>query len=225
MCGRFTIAVSHEDLLLRFSIAEAIDLFHSARYNVAPMQMTPAVINDGKRNRIDQLRWGLIPSWAKDGSMAGKMINARAETVLDKASFKNLIYRKRCIIPADSFYEWKNVNEKKQPMRIMMRDECIFSLAGLYDTWINPVNGQRLGTFTIITTKPNRLVEEVHDRMPVILSREKEGIWLDRGNTNMDEILDLLQPYPAEEMIAYPVSTLVGNVKNDSPECIEMVRG
>lgn len=225
MCGRFTITVPNEDLLLRYSIADPMDPFHYPRYNIAPLQMVPAIINDGTKNRLGQLRWGLVPSWAKDENSAGKMINARAETILQKASFKNLIYRKRCIILADSFYEWKNVNGKKQPMRIMMKDEHIFSMAGLYDTWVNPENGQKLSTFTIITTKPNRLVQEVHDRMPVILHRENEGIWIDRTNSNIGELIDLLQSYPAEEMKAYPVSRMVGNVKNDVPECIEMVQG
>lgn len=221
MCGRYTITVSFEELLQRYYIDDTTVPFHRPRYNVAPMQMVPAVINDGRQNRIGQLRWGLVSSWAKDESMAGKMINARAETLLEKASFKKLINRKRCIIPIDSFYEWKKVNGKKQPMRIMLKDESIFSLAGLYDTWVNPTNGEKVSTFTIITTNPNQLVADVHDRMPVILSRENEGSWLDRENANIGELLDLLKPYPAEEMTAYPVSTMVGNVKNDVPECIE----
>jgi putative SOS response-associated peptidase YedK len=152
--------------------------------------------------------------------MAGKMINARAETLLQKPSFKHLISRKRCVIPADSFYEWKRAGGKKQPMRIMMKDGRVFSLAGLYDIWTNPATGEKLGTFTMITTSPNELVAEIHSRMPVILDREGEAMWLDRSNTDGEALMELLRPYPAQEMKAYAVSPIVGNVKNDGPECI-----
>lgn len=220
MCGRFTLTVPHEDLLERFGIVEFTDGFHSPRYNVAPTQMVPAVIYDGVNNRFGLLRWGLIPSWAQDGSMAAKTINARAETLLEKPSFKKLIERKRCIIPADSFYEWKQDNGKKLPVRILMKDERIFGLAGLYDTWIDPSSSQKVHTCTIITTKANPLVKEIHDRMPVILHREDEAIWLDRANSTLADVIDLLQPFPAEHMKLYPVSATVGNVKNDGPDCI-----
>lgn len=223
MCGRYTLTVSNEALIERYSIHGVTNSFHTPRYNVAPMQMVPAVIHDGEQNRLGQLRWGLVPAWAKDEKLASRMINARAETILQKVSFKNLVGRKRCIIPADSFFEWKNINGRKQPMRIMMKDERVFSLAGLYDTWINPANGEKVSTFTIITTIPNSLVEEVHDRMPVILDRDDEVRWLDRNNHNVAELVSLLKPYPADEMMVYPVSPMVGNVKNDLPECVKRI--
>lgn len=224
MCGRFTLTASFEDLKIRYSIHDVVEPFHHARYNVAPMQMIPAVVHDGEKNRLGQLRWGLVPSWAKVESMAGKMINARSETLLEKASFKILVHKKRCLIPADSFYEWKKVGGKKQPIRFMLRDESVFSLAGLYDVWINPANGQKVKSCTIITTTPNPLVAEVHDRMPVILMGDDEQLWLDRSNTNTEKLISLLKPYPQEVMRAYPVSTKVGNVKNDTPDCIAAIK-
>jgi putative SOS response-associated peptidase YedK len=220
MCGRFTITLSIEELMLRYYIDRKTNRYHTPRYNVAPSQMVLAVINDGERNRIGELQWGLIPSWATDQKIGNKMINARNETLLEKASFKNLIYRKRCILPADGFFEWKKQNGKKQPMRITMKDKSIFSMAGLYDTWQRE-DGIKISTCTIITTKPNHLMRDIHDRMPVILKKEDEEVWLNRSNTNAEELLSLLAPFPAEEMYAYPVSPIVGNVRNDTPECIE----
>ncbi|MEW9668081.1 SOS response-associated peptidase [Ammoniphilus sp. 3BR4] len=223
MCGRFTLTVTLEELMLRFGVAEWAGTIYQPRYNIAPMQMIFAIVNDGKKNRLGQLRWGLVPSWAKDEKMAGKMINARSETILEKASFQSLIHRKRCIVPADSFYEWKVANGKKHPIRFMVRGEDIFSLAGLYDTWINPADGQKVSTCTIITTSPNPLVADVHNRMPVILKKQDEAKWLDRSNTSIEELVSLLTPYPQEGMYAYPVSPIVGNVKNDIPDCIAKV--
>src|SRR5699024_11032815 len=138
--------------------------------NVAPMQWIPAVIHDGKKNRLGSLRWGLVPYWASDQKMASRLINARSETLLERPSFRKLVYRKRCLIPVDSFYEWKEIHGKKQPIRFMLKDRSIFSLAGLYDSWECPETGQKLHTCTIITTSPNSLIESVHDRMPVILN-------------------------------------------------------
>ncbi|MFD2445949.1 SOS response-associated peptidase [Bacillus sp. CGMCC 1.16607] len=224
MCGRFTLTITFEELMERYAIEEQRTPFHRPKYNVAPMQQVPAIINDGNKNRLGELRWGLVPSWAKDDKSAGKMINARKETLLEKPSFKNLVYRKRCIIPADSFFEWINVEGQKRPIRFMKRDESIFSMAGLYDTWINPSNGEKTNTCTIITTTPNNLVSPIHDRMPVILKKEDEQKWLQRNEVNVNELLRLLMPFPAEEMKAYPVSTLVGNVKNEGPECIERIK-
>lgn len=223
MCGRYTITITFEDLVLRYSAVYTNIPFHEPRYNVAPMQAVPAIIHDGRHNRIGPLRWGLVPSWAKDQSMASRMINAKAETLLEKPSFKHLVSGKRCVIPVDSFYEWKKVGGAKQPMRFMLKDESIFSLAGLYDSWINPDNGEKVSTFTIITTTPNRLVAEVHDRMPVILKREDEALWLDRHHTNSSQLMKLLQPLPEEDMMCYPVSAQVGNVKNDDSSCIERI--
>jgi putative SOS response-associated peptidase YedK len=224
MCGRYTVTMTYEELVVRYFIEEANSPFYQPRYNVAPMQVVPAIINDGSRNRLGPLRWGLVPNWAKDQSMAGRMINSKSETLLEKPSFRNLVYRKRCIIPADSFYEWKSFGGKtKQPMRFLMEDERIFSMAGLYDSWVNPDDGEKVSTFTIITTTPNDLVSDVHDRMPVILKQEDEAVWLDRQNTDAGLLLSLLKPYPEQEMKRYPVSNIVGQVKNDTADCIAKV--
>ncbi|QDX94699.1 SOS response-associated peptidase [Brevibacillus laterosporus] len=218
MCGRFTLFVKPDDLKERYSLEE-IPFELIPRYNIAPTQHITAIINDKGRNRIGQLKWGLIPSWSKDEKMAYKMINAKAETIREKPSFKKLFIRKRCIIPADGFYEWKKIDSDKQPMRIMMKDEGIFSLAGLYDTWTSP-EGVRINTCTIITTKPNTLMADIHDRMPVIIKREDESLWLNRDVQDGELLESLLLPFDEEQMKAYPVSKMVGNVRNDLPECI-----
>ncbi|WEK54763.1 MAG: SOS response-associated peptidase [Candidatus Cohnella colombiensis] len=220
MCGRYTVVVSIEELMLRYMSELPTNRYHTPRYNVAPMQQVLAVVHDGKRNRLGELRWGLVPAWASDDRLGSKMINARAETILEKASFRTLIGRKRAIIPADGFYEWKPYGAKKQPMRITMKDEAIFSMAALYDTWTSP-EGQKVSTCTIITTTPNDLMADIHDRMPVILRPEDEAFWLDRSNADTAGLTSLLRPYDAAAMRAYPVSSIVGNVKNDTAECIE----
>lgn len=219
MCGRYTITVTMEELIAYYLTEQPSIPFHTPRYNVAPGQMIPAIVHDGERNRLGQLRWGLIPSWAKDAKFAYKMINARAETVQERPAFKTPFQRKRCLIPADGFFEWKKIGSgNKQPMRIILRSRQMFSFAGLYDTWLSP-EGERINTCTIITTTPNELVASIHDRMPVILSRKDEAVWLDQEQS-LDTLQSLLQPYPADDMHAYPVSKIVGNVKNDRKECI-----
>lgn len=150
------------------------------------------------------------------------MINSCAETLQEKPAFRRLFERKRCMFPADVFYEWKQMDKEKQPMRITMRDGELFAFAGLFDTWTAP-DGQKLHTCTIITTRPNEVVADIHDRMPVILRREDESIWLDREKYDADLLQSLLVPYDAYQMRAYPVSTIVGSPKNDIPECIEEV--
>jgi putative SOS response-associated peptidase YedK len=188
------------------------------------MQQVMAIIHDGEHNRMGELRWGLVPSWAKDEKIAGKMINARSETLLEKPAFKKLIHRKRCLIPADGFYEWKKEGTAKQPMRIVLKDRQLFGMAGLYDTWMRE-DGAKISTCTIITTAPNRLMEPIHDRMPVILRQEDEPVWLNRNNQDAGQLMSLLKPYDDHEMSAYPVSSAVGNVRNDSEDCIAEVPG
>ncbi|MGZ4107008.1 MAG: SOS response-associated peptidase [Tumebacillaceae bacterium] len=218
MCGRFTLTVTPDQLQLRFD-AESLTFEFEPRFNIAPGQPIAAVIADKGQRRIGQLRWGLVPFWAKDEKVGYKMINAKSETVQEKPAFKSPFLRKRCIIPADGFYEWQKTESGKQPMRIVMRDEAIFGLAGLYDTWTAP-DGSKLHTCTILTTRPNELMSPIHDRMPVILRREDEAIWLDREKQDAELLQSLLVPYPQEEMRAYPVHSMVGNVKNEVPECI-----
>ncbi len=221
MCGRFTLVTDPEKLTSRFQLQE-IPFDLKPRYNIAPGQPIPAILADGGRRRIGQLRWGLVPSWAQDEKIGYKMINARAETLQEKPAFRRLFERKRCMIPADGFYEWKQMDRGKQPMRITMRDGEQFAFAGLFDTWTSSA-GQKLHTCTIITTRPNEVVADIHDRMPVILRQEDEDLWLDRERFDPELLRSLLVPFDPREMRAYPVSSLVGNPKNDVPECIEEV--
>ncbi|BBH19660.1 putative SOS response-associated peptidase YoqW [Paenibacillus baekrokdamisoli] len=223
MCGRYTITVSLEELMLRYWIGETTVPFHKPKYNVAPGQMIMAIISDGEKNKLGELKWGLVPSWADDPKISNKMLNARSETVWDKPAFKQLIRRKRCIIPADGFYEWRKDEVGKQPMRITLRDRSLFSMAGLYDTWLTP-EGHKLSTCTILTTEPNELMLPIHNRMPVILSQENETIWLDRSLQDQQHLNALLKPFPAQLLEAYPVAAAVGNVANDNAACIEPIR-
>ncbi|WP_019123730.1 SOS response-associated peptidase [Brevibacillus massiliensis] len=221
MCGRFSLFANPLDFMSEFEI-DQLPFDWNPRYNIAPGQMIPAVIADGGKRRAGQLRWGLVPSWAKDEKIGYKMINARAETLQEKPAFRRLFEKKRCIIPADGFYEWKQLDKGKQPMRITLKDDGLFAFAGLFDTWTSPA-GENVHSCTIITTKPNELVAEIHDRMPVILKKEDVGTWLDRERYDTDLLQSLLVPYDAEQMMAYPVASTVNSPKNDLPECIEEV--
>ncbi|XEC96990.1 SOS response-associated peptidase [Paenibacillus tarimensis] len=219
MCGRYTIAVSLEEMMLRYMIGETSVPYHRPKYNVAPGQMVMAIIYDGSANRLGELKWGLIPPWAEDERIGSRMLNARAETVMEKPAFRGPFMRKRCLIPADGFYEWKKSGGSKQPMRIVMKHRSLFSMAGLYETWIAP-DGRKISSCTILTTNPNELVAPIHDRMPVILKPEDERLWLDRGIRDAQLLRQLLEPYPADEMEAYPVTAAVGNVRHDDPDNI-----
>jgi putative SOS response-associated peptidase YedK len=220
MCGRFTITVTLEELLIRYLAERHMVQFHRPNYNIAPTQMVPAVINDGEANRIGLLKWGLIPSWAKDPKIAFQTINARAETIAEKPAFRTAIRRKRCLIPADSFYEWQKEGATKKPMRIMLKSGELFSMAGVYDTW-KDAEGNLVHSFSIVTTTSNELMTDIHDRMPVILRPEDESLWLDRSVTEPEMIRHIMGPYPADQMKAYPVSPRVGNVKNNDEDLIK----
>ncbi|MDT3426379.1 putative SOS response-associated peptidase YedK [Paenibacillus forsythiae] len=223
MCGRYTITVSMEELMRIYNTPDMTIVNYAPKYNAAPTQYIPAVIGSGPGNRIGQLRWGLVPSWAKDDKSGGKMINIRAETLTSKPSFRRLLSSRRCVIPADGFYEWQNLGSAKQPMRILMRDGSVFSMAGIYDIWVD-TEGKKLATCSIITTEPNELTAEIHNRMPVILRPEAVDPWLDRSNQDADRLAKLLKPYDPGEMRAYPVSAKVGNVRNDSRDLIDEVQ-
>jgi putative SOS response-associated peptidase YedK len=222
MCGRFTITDPIDAILDRYYASIADGLEYRPNYNAAPMQYIPTIIGSKDGNRLGSLRWGLVPTWAKDEKIGNKMINARAETIAEKPAFKRLISSKRCIIPTNGFYEWRKDGSNKQPMRILMKDDSIFSLAGLYDTWTDP-DGNKLSTCTIITTEPNSLMEDIHNRMPVILRPEDEGKWLGRDNDDVQSLLGLLKPYQASEMRAYEVPKEVGNVRNNNEGLINEV--
>ncbi|WP_188591193.1 SOS response-associated peptidase [Paenibacillus silvae] len=215
MCGRLTITDPLEAIMERYlaSIAEGFE--YKPNYNAAPMQYIPTIIAGKDGNKLGALRWGLVPSWEKYDKIGNKMINARAETLAEKPAFKRLISSKRCIIPTNGFYEWKKEGSGKRPMLILLKDDSLFSLAGLYDTWIGP-DGNKLSTCTIITTEPNSLMEDIHNHMPVILNSDDEAEWLARNNEDVQSLLSLLKPYQASEMRAYEVPKEVGNVRNNN---------
>ncbi len=192
------------------------------RFNIAPAQMAPVVVVQGGETLLKPMRWGLIPFWAKDPGIGNRMINARAETLNEKPAYRALIKRRRCLVVADSLYEWQKLpdSKAKQPMRILLRDESVFGFAGLWDRWTS-VDGSELETFTIITGEPNELVAPIHNRMAVILPVDHHSQWLDTQFQDTGSLSALLKPYPAGEMKAYPVSTRVNNPKLDDPECIE----
>ena len=231
MCGRFTLTSNMDELQARFDF-EARDLVFRPRYNVAPTQDVVAVLGDRDnpgQNRAELMRWGLIPFWAKDPKIGARMINARAETVAEKPAFKNALRKRRCLILADGFYEWRKEEKGKTPMYIVFKagvfksgvskSRAPFAMAGLFETWKSPED-ELVRSCTIITTSPNSLMEQIHNRMPVILPRDAETTWLDQQVEDQEALTSLLVPYPAEQMEAYVVSTLVNSAKNDFPECL-----
>jgi putative SOS response-associated peptidase YedK len=219
MCGRFTLTVNPADLRDTFSEYIFPPKF-GPRFNIAPSQPVLAIPNDEK-NTADFFIWGLIPMWAKDPSIGNRLINARGETVAEKPSFRGSFKYKRCLILADGFYEWKANSGKKTktPYFIHMKDRKPFALAGLWDSWEGP-DGSSIKTCTIITTTPNELMEHLHDRMPVILHPRDYAKWLDVSPQTPENLLPLIKPFPADEMSAYRVSTLVNKPANDSPELL-----
>ena len=224
MCGRFTLTATFEEIIDRFDIQSFLEEeLYSPSYNIAPSQSVLAVINDGRVNRMGFLKWGFIPPWAKDLSIGNKMINARAETISEKPSFRNAFKKKRCIVIADSFYEWKRHEDKtKTPMRIKLKSNELFAMAGIWEGWKSP-DGKTLYTCSVITTGPNELMKDIHDRMPVILKREDEKIWLDPGISDTTRLKPLLVPFDENEMETYEVSSLVNSPKNNSIELIQKI--
>ena len=216
MCGRFTLTTPTEVVAAHFEVPDPPLL--SARYNVAPSQVI-AVVGlkpDGRRRGIALLRWGLVPNWATSPNQEPRPINVRAESVRYK--FGDILREKRCLIPGDGFYEWKTEGKKKLPRRFTLKSGEPFAFAGLWDTWRD--EKQKLVTCCLITTEANDLVSAVHDRMPVILSREHYVEWLD-SETPEERLTALLKPYPADEMLMTAASTAVNSPKNDGPECLE----
>jgi len=223
MCGRYTNTVSIKKLAERFGFPVVSQEF-PLRYNIAPGQKAPVVLRQSP-NRLEWMRWGLVPTWAKEPKIGYKMINARGETLDQKPSFKRPFQRQRCLVLADGFYEWQKQSDGKTkiPMRIVLKNHEPFAFAGLWDHWKDP-KGDVLHTFTIVTIEANRKLRSIHDRMPVILSRKDEDLWLDPSCQDLDELKSLLKPYPEAGVEAYPVSTIVNSPKNDTPECIEEVK-
>lgn len=219
MCGRFTLTATPEEIAERFQVDLTFFSRYEKSYNIAPSQSVFAIINDGTTNRGGLLRWGLVPPWAKDEKIGFKLINARGETVAEKPSFRNAFKNKRCLIIADSFYEWKKIGNTKQPMRIMLKDGRLFAMAGLWEKWISPTQ-EPIYSCTIITTEANNLIKDIHERMPVILKPEDEKIWLDQSMKDVHFLQSMLQPYSEDEMTTYAVSDFVNSAKNNSIECI-----
>jgi len=219
MCGRFTLTVDPAELQDTFSNYTFPSRF-APRFNIAPSQPVLAIPNDGT-NTADFFIWGLIPMWAKDPSIGNRLINARGETIAEKPSFRGSFKHKRCLILADGFYEWKAspVKKTKTPYFIHMKDRSPFAFAGLWDSWESP-DGSSIRTCTIITTEPNELMATLHNRMPVILHPRDHAKWLDASHQTPENLLTLIKPYPADAMSAHPVSTLVNNPSNDSPELV-----
>ncbi|WP_057767472.1 SOS response-associated peptidase [Cytobacillus praedii] len=224
MCGRFTLTATFTEIIQRFEIAAAIEEeLYNPNYNVAPSQSVLSVINDGSKNRLGFLRWGLIPPWAKDMKIGNKMINARAETIAEKPSFRSAFKKKRCLIIADSFYEWKRHDDQtKTPMRIKLRSGDLFAMAGLWDRWISP-HGESIYSCSVITTTPNDLVKGIHDRMPAILKPNDEKIWLDSSISDIKQLNSLLNPFNQDLMETYEVSSLVNSPKNNSIDLIREI--
>ena len=216
MCGRFTLKVDIEKVAKTFGVEPTLQTVK--RYNIAPTQNVVSIMRNGSAH-LAELRWGLIPSWAKEESIGSRMINARAESLAEKPSFKRLLHSKRCLIVADGFYEWKQGNGQKTPMYITMKDDEPFAFAGLWDTWKNPA-GEELRTCTIITTEPNEVVAPIHNRMPAILLPDAREAWLDLSIKDDELLTHLLAPYPSDAMTTRAVSRLVNDPKHDSPDVL-----
>ena len=221
MCGRFTLHTDPSEIDEHFCIDDHGELI--PRFNISPSQLVAAVRSpDGPRELV-MLRWGLVPVWATDPAIGNRMINARSETLAEKQSFKKAFQRRRCLVVADGFYEWQKTGEKKsdkkQPFYIRLKSGKPFGFAGLWER--NEKIGEPIESCTIITTTPNELMVGLHDRMPVIIPPEQYRLWLDPEVQDDLRLQHLLQPFPSDEMTAYPVSTLVGSPKNDLPQCIE----
>lgn len=219
MCGRYRLTAKERWLCTYFNLNPE-DVDWAARWNVAPTQEVATIRQDRKEpeRRFRKLRWGLIPYWAKDGSFSASTINAVSETAAEKPAFREPLRRRRCLIPADGFYEWARTGRNKQPFHIGMADDALFAFAGLWDRWTDPAD-KMIESCTILTTEANALLKTIHDRMPVILKPDDYDRWLDPGVTNPSRILDLLRPLDAALMRIYPVSSAVNRVENEGPEC------
>ena len=219
MCGRYRLS-RRKQLVEEYFDAVSDEPEWTSRYNIAPTQPVPVIRQNPKepRRELTFMRWGLIPSWAKDMSGAAAMINARSETAATKPAFRDPLTSRRCLIPADGFYEWVRSGKAKQPYCFEVNDGELFAFAGLWDRWKDP-SGQWIKSCSILTTTPNAVASSVHDRMPVILDRGDYDLWLDPKMTNIEAVSDLLRPYDAQLMRSYPVSSRVNHVVNDDAEC------
>jgi putative SOS response-associated peptidase YedK len=220
MCGRYTLSSPADLLVDLFELSTAPGL--APRYNIAPTQEAPVVRIDptDSRRKIVLMRWGLVPFWAKDPDIGNRMINARAETVAEKPSFRSSFKRRRCLVIADGFYEWQKTGGPKQPFYFRMADQQPFAMAGLWDRW-EKSDSATLETYTIITTEPNDLVRPVHNRMPVILTAEQLALWLAPEIDDKKRLTRLLRPFSPDPMQRYAISTYVNDPSNEGDRCIE----
>lgn len=226
MCGRYGRRADKQRIA-EWMQARDTNVFDESyfapSFNVAPQSLQPVVRLDGEtgERELTVMRWGLVPFWARDAKMGYSTINAKAETVASSPAFREAMKRRRCLVPAEWFYEWQKIDAKtKQPYAIAMKDDSLFAFAGLWDSWKDKVTGKTLETYTVITTDPNELMEPLHNRMPAILRRKDYGRWLEPGDSERLPV-DLLRPYDANAMTAWKVNARVGNVRNNDPECVE----
>jgi putative SOS response-associated peptidase YedK len=220
MCGRYRLSVTHKELAERFGAVDEVEW--APRYNIAPTDMVPIVRQDPKQplRRLTLAKWGLVPSWSKDASGGPKMINARAEGIKDRASFRDAFRARRCLVPANGFYEWRKLEKGKQPFHIGMPDGSLFGFAGLWERWRSP-GGDWLRSCSIITVDSSGPIREIHDRMPLVIPEERYDEWLDPALTDPMALEEMLQPTANARLITRPVSRRVNDVKNDDAACIE----
>lgn len=221
MCGRYTLTCEPQLLVEHFALDE-LPTGLTPRYNIAPTQSVAVIRRHEQHGRsLELLRWGLIPAWARDPAIGNRLINARSETLADKPAFRNAFHKRRCLVAADGFYEWRRVDGQKQPYWIGLKDRRPFAFAGLWEHW-QPTGGPAVESCTIVTTAANRLLRGIHDRMPVILAPQAYDAWLDT-NTAADRLTALLAPFPPEAMAAWPVSNRVNSPRNEGPELLEPI--
>ncbi len=223
MCGRFTNHSDQAQMQLEFNL-DQVQAEVQPSYNIAPTQEILTVVQHDGQTVLEGMRWGLIPQWAQDPNIGTRMINARAESVAEKPSFKRPLKSQRCLIVADGFYEWRKEGAQKIPMFIRLKSQLPFGFAGVYDRWQSE-EGQWITSCAILTTTANELMQPIHQRMPVILPKKAYKEWLDPANQDLPGLVSLLQPYAADKMVAYQVSSLVNSPRNNSPECIRPVAG
>lgn len=221
MCGRFVLYSNLEDIRQAFDIQQ-VRWEPEPSYNIAPTQDVAVVVRREAGNSLEKMRWGLIPSWAKDPKVGSRMINARSETLSEKPSFKRPLKSQRCLVVADGFYEWAKTEHGKVPMFIRSKFGRPFGFAGLYDTWGSPED-EIITSCTIVTTQANDFMQPIHERMPLILRESEEAVWLDPATPHIDEWLAALAAYPSREMEAYEVSRRVNSPQNNSVECIQPI--
>lgn len=221
MCGRFVLQSAFDVIAQIFNLTR-MNITIPTSFNIAPGQDIAIIVNDGGARRLTTCRWGFVPPWAKELNEGYKMINARAETVAEKPSFRQAFSKHRCLIVADGFYEWKNEGGKKTPVYVRLKNGKPFGMAGLYNLWTSP-EGEKVCTSTIITTGANETLRPIHDRMPVITPADKVDLWLDPSVRETEKLLPVLGPYRDDELELYEVTAKVNSPKNDDPENIQRI--